>query len=120
MRRSRRDGAGDFGGVVYGFADLLDEVASAVECDGFAAAGRGGQVAGLEAHREFAALAESAALEVERHCYGRDAGADLCLAEFYRDAEELVAAGGGKALEAGFLFWRHASRGVSKAERPPD
>ena len=111
---------GDFGGVVDRLADLRDEVASAVEGDRLPTAGRCGEVGRLKAHRELAALAESAAFEVERDGDGRDAGANLCLAKFYRDAEKLVAAGGGKALETGFLFWRHVSRRVSKAERPPD
>ena len=91
-----------------------------MECDRLATAGRGGEVAGLKADGELATLAESAAFEVERDGDGRDAGADLCLAKFYWDAEKLVSAGGSKALKAGFLFWRHARAEMSKAERPPD
>ncbi len=77
MSRSRRDGAGDFSWVVDRFADLLDEVAAAVEGDRLATAGRVGEVGGLKADRKFTALAESAALEVERDGDGRDAGADF-------------------------------------------
>ena len=76
------------------------------------------QSAGKKADGEFAALAKSAALEIEGDGDRRDAGADFGLAEFYGDAEERVALFGGKLLEVAFLFWRHARVGVSKAERP--
>lgn len=86
--------------------------------DRLATARSGIQSGCQESDGELAALAKSTALEIERNGDGRDAGADLGLAEFNDDAEERVARGCGEDFKTGFLFWRHASRGVSKAERP--
>jgi len=88
-----------------------------VEVDRFATAGWALEVAGLKADGEFAALAEAAAFEIEGDGDGGDAGAEILRAEFYRNAEERIARGGGEGFKAGFLRRRHASRGVSKAER---
>ena len=89
-----------------------------MEVDRFATAWGAFKVAGLKADGEFAALAEAAGLEVERNGDGRDAGAEIMRAEFYRNAEERIARGGGKGFEAALLIWRHASRCVSKSRTP--
>ena len=88
--------------------------------DRLATVGSGIQSAGEKADGEFSALAKSAAFEVEGDGDRRDARLDLGLAEFYRNAEERVARGCGERFKAGFLFWRHATGRVSKAERPPE
>jgi len=77
------DGGGVFGGVVERFADLLDEVAAAVEVDLLASARGAFEVAGLKADGELAALAEAARLKIERDGDGGDAGAEVLRAEFY-------------------------------------
>ena len=84
--------------------------------DLLASAGGAFEVAGLKADGELAALAEAAALKIEGDGNGGDAGAEVLRAEFYGDAEELVARGGGEGFEAGFLRRRHAEAGVSKGE----
>lgn len=89
-----------------------------MEGDRLATARSGIQRAGKKAHGKVAALANPAALHIERDGNLRDAGADLRLAEFYGDAEERVASLGGELLGVALLFWRHARVGVSKAERP--
>jgi len=112
------DGAGKLGGVVERFADLLDEVGPAVEVDALATAWGALEVRGLKADGELAALAEAAGLKIEGDGDGGDAGAEVLRAEFYGDAEERIARGGGEGFEAGFLRRRHASRAVSKSRTP--
>ena len=89
-----------------------------MKVDRFATAWGALEVAGLKADGEFAALAEAAGLKVEGDGDGGDAGAEILRAEFYWDAEELVARGGGEGFEAALLIWRHASRCVSKSKTP--
>jgi len=71
-----------------------------VEVDALATAWGAFEVRGLKADGEFAALAEAAALEIKGNGDGRDAGAEVLRAEFYRNAEERIARGGGEGFEA--------------------
>ena len=75
-----------------------------MEVDALATAWGALEVASLKADRELAALAEAAGFKIKRNGDGGDAGAEILRAEFYRNAEERIARGGGEGFEAALLI----------------